>query len=136
MSDLAHPPRRLFDLRQFGSYVLAGGVSLACEYCLFLVFYYAAGLPVATANVVAFAVGLLVNFALNRQLTFRGADRARSRRQFVLYLLAAGFNVAVTTALLTETKHLGVEPAVTKPLLVAMFGAWNYVVLRRIVFTP
>ena len=90
------------------------------------------GLPVAVANVTAFALGLLLNFVLNRRWAFR--DASRSRRQFVLYLLAAGFNVTATTELLIATNRIGIEPWLTKPVIVAAFAVWNYVLLRRFVF--
>jgi putative flippase GtrA len=93
-----------------------------------------AELPVVAANASAFAVGLLVNFKLNRDRTFSSRGRQRSRRQFILYLVAAGFNVTVTTEALLAANHLGIEPWLAKPVIVGLFAVWNFLLLRRYVF--
>jgi putative flippase GtrA len=121
-------------LREFRSYVLAGGASLACEYGLFVLFYYGLGFAIVPANVGAFGIGLLLNFVLNRNWTFRQARSSPTHRQLALYLLAAGFNVAVSTELLVASNHIGVAPGLTKPVIVGAFAVWNYFVVRRFVF--
>lgn len=117
----------------FGKYVIAGGITFACEYTTFLVLYYAVGLPVVVANIGAFALSLVVNFLLNRQWVFQHGSRA-ARQQALLFVLLASFNLLVTTSVLLAMKHYGFNVALGKLMIMSVIVLWNFTLMRRVIF--
>ncbi len=120
-------------LRQLSLYTGAGITSFIAEYGLFLLLFYKGGLAAGVANALAFLVGLGVNFALNRQVVFRGSAR-KVHKQLVAYSCLAGFNLLVTSFAIQVLVASGIPGYLAKLCLLFVTALWNFALYRKIIF--
>ncbi|MET0280373.1 MAG: GtrA family protein [Steroidobacteraceae bacterium] len=92
-----------------------------------------AGLTNTQANLIGYAVGIVVSFKLNKRWTF--ADKGRSRSQFIRFLLVTGVAYAVNLAtVLLLISAFGLNPYLAQALGVVPYTAIGFVGSRWFVF--
>lgn len=117
-------------------YICVGVISITVDYSLLLLLYRLLAVPLEIATAVAFIVGLIVNFVLNRLWSFEvKADSRDTIRQIVLY----GILVLVNTIFTVLTvgfafSHFSIPPEVSKPVCVLLTTAWNYILYKKVIF--
>lgn len=89
--------------------------------------------PYAPADVVAYAVGVVVSYLMNHRYTFRVLHHSRSvfARFVVLQALLGAANVGATVVLVAAT---GLPPLAMQALVLVPLVAVGFVVARRWVF--
>jgi len=117
-------------------YICVGLISVTVDYGLLLLLYRLLAVPLEVATAVAFIVGLVANFVLNRLWSFEvKTDRHSVIRQVVLYgilvLINTGFTVVVIGY---ASNHLHIPPEISKPVCVLITTAWNYILYQKVIF--
>jgi putative flippase GtrA len=123
--------RRSFlgSLIRFG---VTGLASVAVDIGLLAVLHSALGAPLIIATLAAYAAGVVVNYSLNRNWTFRSE---RDHRQTIArYSVMICLNVTLTLAIVIGLTHLGVYYLVGKLIAVACIAVINFFVGRHWVF--
>lgn len=116
--------------------MVVGVLSLGTDYLLLLLFYRGLHIDLPVATTVAFLLGLMVNFILNKLWSFRAAGGAHnSARQAVLYAILVVFNLLCTNGLVLYAHMLGIEPEFSKPVATALLTAVNFIAYKKIIFT-
>lgn len=126
----AGPGRRIHGL--FGRFLLVGLLSYLTDAGTLALMHTGAGVPLLVATTVAFAVGLAVNYALNRVLTFGSA--AVVRYEVARYLLLVLANYLVTLALVGGLTVAGLPYLGSKTVSTAVLAVANFVAYRSWVF--
>ncbi|GKS09310.1 putative membrane protein YngA [Paenibacillus chitinolyticus] len=121
---------RLLPLVKFG---LVGLLNTGVDFAAFLLLT-AAGVPYLTAQVIAFLLGVLNSYFLNRSWTFRSRT-GRGTREIARFFLINLISLAVSTVLL-QWAHIGLGwPLVTGKLAATLASSWiNYAGSRYWVF--
>lgn len=115
-------------------YVLAGGSSLLLDLSALYVLHGLLGVDLAVSTTVAYLVGLVTNFAINRYVVFsRVLPLGRSAFR---YGLLVAVNYAATLIVVTVLAHVGVPYLVAKLVAVGATLIWNFVAYQRWVFAP
>ena len=117
---------------QLAWYLVVGGLSFLADIAVFLSIL---DLGVATAVVVGFAVGTLVNYALSRWLAFSGG-RYDVPQEIIRLFVVALVGVALTVASVLALTSLGLSPLAAKLVATVLVFGWNYVGRRLFVFRP
>lgn len=114
-------------------FVLVGGGVTILDMAIFAVAVYA-GLHIALANIVAFAIAYPVHFTLNRRFTFRHPHPATVSR----WLIGIAVSLAVMSLSTLMVWGLGqfLSPLVAKGLTVITMLGVNYALNRYVVFGP
>lgn len=119
----AHPLNPV--LGQLFRFAFVGLFGTAAHYSVLTVLVEAFRAPVLGATTAGFAVGALVNYALNRRFTFASATKhaVALPKFFTVAALGAGINAFVVAWLLEHTPvhYLAVQVCAT-----AMVLLWNY----------
>lgn len=125
-----HP--RLAHIFRFG---FSGGVSALLQLSVLAFLWHLVGLHYLIATVVAVLCGTTLNFFLQKIWSFKNSSQGalHTTRQFSVFVVNAGFNLAANTALMT----LFVEKAALHPVLAQAFCIiilmfWNFCVYGRI----
>jgi putative flippase GtrA len=108
-------------------YMASGAITTLSDYLIFtLVFsYISAGLLAAT--VIAYVVGLVVSFVLNRFWVFhKGADRQSAATSLWRYVTFLAVNLCITYAILWSLEQFGVSPYLGKLVVGAFMFFWIY----------
>ncbi len=116
-------------------YVGIGALSYALELAVLLALHRIFGFSAGAATAVAFWVGLLVAFYLQKILAFQNYQkelRALSK-QWGLYALLVGFNYFFTIAVVSILPEQYVAFSRTGALLITT--AWNYVLYKHVIFS-
>lgn len=119
-------------LRRFALYVLCGGTGFALDFALYSLLIYW-GVWYQCANVVGYAVGTMVSFALNRAITFRVMD-APMRRLATFFVVAFVGYVLSSLALFGMVDGLGIHPLIAKILSLVVVVATQFTLNTLITF--
>ncbi len=123
MPTLPSSRRANFSARSLIAFLCVGGASTAAHYLVMLLLMRA-GLPVATASGTGFALGALLNYLLNEQLTFQSDQRRRVTAP--RFTVAAATGLLLNHFLLTTLIRAGL-PTLPAQLLTTMgVIVWNY----------
>jgi putative flippase GtrA len=88
MKDLRTTTARTESFQQFVRYLLVGGLNTAISAVIIFIVQAAGARPVA-ANIVGYALGVALSFALNSRFTFRTAATRRSAMRFLIVVLVS-----------------------------------------------
>ncbi|WP_083838556.1 GtrA family protein [Desulfitobacterium dehalogenans] len=111
---------------------MVGGSTALLELLLFLGLRRGIGVDVISANIIAMGVATGVNFLMNRNWSFRSS--AKLGRSFILYVSLIGFNMIVTTWMITLLMSWGVVDFWAKFFVMGAAAAWNFILYRKVVF--
>jgi putative flippase GtrA len=114
-------------------YLFVGGTSYVIELGCLLAIYYAFNTSRATATAIAFWIGLLTAFLLQKLVAFRNYQRhiKTITRQGVLYGLLQLWNYIFTVAFVGL---VGGNVIVTRTIAQAIFSTWNYFIYKKVIF--
>lgn len=115
-------------------YLVTGGTSFVVEYGSFLSLVYVASSSTWLSQAVSYCVGLVVNFLLLRYWAFNGARGNKMSEHLSKYLVLVAFNLPATSLLMNALTDNGLEPFISKIIVVAVAALWNYVIYDKIVF--
>lgn len=103
MTDLRTTAPRTESLQQFIKYLLVGGLNTAISAVIIFIVQAAGANPVI-ANLVGYAFGVALSFALNSKFTFRTAATRHSALRFLVVVLISYLaNLATMLAVLRLT---------------------------------
>ncbi len=112
---------------------ISGGLSAATLLAAFHILTDRLGVWYVAAGALAWLISLAVNFLLQRNWTFRAAGGARG--QAAAFLALGLVNAAINAALLYGLVDLaGLPKLPAQALLTLVIAAWNYAVMRRLIF--
>lgn len=116
-------------------YLMVGVTSLAADYSVLLFLYHLLDAPLVVATTIAYTVGLVSNFLLNKYWTF-DAPRGNKHgtRQALLYGVLVAFNLLFTNLFIISFERADIGPEITKPIVTAIITLWNYVLYQKIIF--
>jgi len=126
----ARPARRIHGL--FGRFLLVGLLSYLTDASTLALLHTGAGVPLLVATSGAFVIGLAVNYALNRVLTFGSV--AVLRYEVARYLLLVLANYVITLALVGGLTAAGLPYLGSKTVSTAVLAVVNFVAYRSWVF--
>lgn len=116
-------------------YVAVGLISFAVDFSLLLISHYIFRLNLTIATTLAYLVGLVMNFLLNKFWTFQAPKGAKqSTRQIVLYGALVAVNLLFTNVVIGLAQSVAIGPELSKPIATALITVLNYVVYNRIIF--
>ncbi|MDR2491908.1 MAG: GtrA family protein [Coriobacteriales bacterium] len=121
-------------LSQIACYLFVGISTAAIELTAFVVLDAVLAGNVVAANVIAVSGATVYNFLLNRKVTFKASSHLV--RSAVLFLLLFAANQLFSSATIVALGTLGMPSALAKVLTMCCITAWNFVLLRRVVFKP
>lgn len=119
--------------RQFVTFAAVGAVGTAAHYALLSLLVEALRAPVVPATTAGFTLGAVVNYALNRRLTF-GSEVAHSRalpKFMTIAIIGAALNAGIVRAILDHSTlhYLVAQVIATTLVLVGNFVAnalWTF----------
>jgi putative flippase GtrA len=113
-------------------FILTGGIAFSVEYTSFIFLVYFVDSNLVISNIVSFGLGLVTSFLLNKNWVF--GNKEKSKRQPILYLALALFNLAVSTLIIGTVGKI-IEPAIIKIVMVIMIAVWNYFIYKYFIFS-
>ena len=125
-----------FRFRMYLKYVIAGGSAAVVNLSSLAIFVELFRLYYLPASVLAFCLGLIASFFLQKFFTFGHTDMIVVRRQFVMYVCIAAGNLLLNTLLV----YLFVDVfriwyLFSQVLAGILIAIESFVVYRRYVFT-
>lgn len=123
----------LGDLALFLRYISVGALSAVIELCFFSLAYQYFAWPLLLANSCSLAIALAVNFAAQRNWTFRNQNRVA--RQMRLYLLMQAFSALLNNLLVyLLIARWGWFPPLAKVIQIGLVFVWNFSFCKLVVF--
>ena len=120
---------------QFIRYLLTGAFCAGLEYLSFLALHSGLGWGLIWANTLAFSLGLIASFSINKFLVFTATQVQQTRTQFLAYCLLAGLNYCISTGLLLLlVQQLGMPAWLAKGLTMACVVIWNFVLYKKVIY--
>jgi putative flippase GtrA len=118
---------------QVTKFLVVGVLSYLIDIAVLYLTHGRAHITLWLATSIAYACGLLANFALNRVVTFRSASPLhRQMARYVALLLA---NYVATLAIVTGLTAAGLPYLGSKTICVALLAVVNFVAYRHWVFS-
>lgn len=116
------------DKRLLFAYVASGVIISLADYLVFTIIFSYANMGLLAATAIAYIVGLVVSFLLNRYWVFRhGADRQSQAASLWRYATFLVVNLAITYAILWALETwLGLSPYLGKFVVGAFMFFWIY----------
>ena len=110
------------------AYMVTGALVTAADYGTFSLFFSIFNAGLLEATIVAYIVGLVVSFLLNRYWVFRkGADRQSQAPNLWRYGVFLAFNLALTYAMLWVMEQwFGINPYIGKVVVNFFMFFWIY----------
>lgn len=110
------------------AYVVTGAVVTASDFAAFTLCFSMLELGLLWSTVLAYLVGLVVSYLLNRYWVYRkGADNQSQATGIVRYIVFLAFNLALTYAMLWIMENgLGISPYIGKFIVNAFMFFWIY----------
>jgi putative flippase GtrA len=117
-------------LRQFLTFTVVGGVSTLCHFATLIVLHEAFGLSVLWSTTWGFIVGGVINYALNRRLTF--ADSSVGLIAVPRFLVVALTGMALNTGTMAVLAQLApqVQYLLRQCTVSAIVLLYNFVLNR------
>jgi len=117
-------------------YLLTGIASFLLDYGLLLFFFRVINLPLATATSLAFGVGLVFNFIMNKFWVFdsRHTENSKTIIQGVSCLLLVVLNLGITNLIVVYMAEIDIGPEVSKPIATALIAIWNFAIYKKAIF--
>lgn len=132
---IPEPLRRLNErpiVRQAVRFALAGAVATGVHFAVLIALVERGGLGPVLASTIAYCIGVVVSFTLNRRFTFetRGALGPTFAKYAALYAVGIFLNGAIMAALIS----LELWYVAAQLIAVALILSWNFLGARYIVF--
>ncbi len=119
-------------------YVFVGGLAFLTDFSTLWLCHEPLGMPIWLAQTVAFAAAFVVNFGLNRVLTFadNGARDGAMHVQTVKFTILVAVNFFVTEGIMIGlTSHaVGVDFRIAKVLSTGFITLYNFYIYKNWVF--
>ena len=113
--------------RQFGVFLIVGGLSTAVQYVVLTVLVHVAGVGPVPASACGYALGAITNYLLNYQFTFRSS--AAHGVAGLRFIAMAGAGLALNTAIVWTAVHpLGINYLVAQVIATGVVLVFNFVV--------
>jgi putative flippase GtrA len=121
-------------LIQFAEYMVSGGVWFWSGYIIIVTLDDYIGL--FWANLIGNAVGITLNFLINRYWVFRTKKRTDKGATAWRYIIYTGLNAFLLNYLILHglEEGLGIDPAIGQFIASAFFTVWNFVWYKLWVF--
>lgn len=116
----------------FARFLVVGVLSYVVDAGTLAALHSGFGVPLLVATSIAFATGLLVNYGLNRALTF-GSDSA-VRYEVSRYLVLVLLNYVATLGLVGGLTAAGLPYLASKTVSTAVLAVANFIAYRSWVF--
>jgi putative flippase GtrA len=116
------------DKRLVFAYMASGAITTLSDYLVFTIVFSYLNLGLLAATVIAYLVGLVVSFLLNRYWVFRhGADRQSGATSLWRYGTFLAINLGITYAILwTLEIWFGISPYLGKFVVSGFMFFWIY----------
>jgi putative flippase GtrA len=117
-------------------YLFVGGLAFVTDLGTLWLGASVLGLPVWVATALAYAAAWVVNFGLNRVLTFadHGARDGKVHKQSIRFTILVLINLVITELLMTVLIHFGVNYLLAKVASSVVITLYNFEVYKRWVF--
>ena len=126
------PAPPVHERSRFVPYLAVGVLSFAVDFGLLLFLRQVAHEPLWLAGTAGYWTSIVVNYGLNRMVSFRG--RVVGRASFLRYGALLAVNWLTTVLLLDLAQSLGISYLVGKILAVGVLAVVNFVLYSRWVF--
>lgn len=114
------------ELIRFGEYMIGGGVWFWSGYII-IVLMTANDVPLFWANFVGNAVGLTLNFIIERYWVFKTKRQTKLGEATFRYIVYTALNAFLLNWLILQgLRNVGIEPAIGQFIASAFFTVWNY----------
>lgn len=122
------PSYTRLDKKLIFAYMASGALTTAADYATFTLFFSVLSMGLLTATVVAYIVGLVVSYLLNRYWVFsHGADRQSTATNLWRYGTFLVVNLGITYAMLWALETwFGISPYIGKFVVGAFMFFWIY----------
>jgi putative flippase GtrA len=120
---------------QMVRFAAVGGLATALHYLILIALVEGAGLDASLASACGYALSTLVNYALNRRLTFRSRRSHSSALPRFLWLAVVGLAIN-TAAVWLLAQVLGLHYLVAQVAATALTLCWNFLAARHWAFAP
>jgi putative flippase GtrA len=125
--------RRQRELRRFAEYMVGGGVWFWSGYAIIV--YLDDRLPLFWVNLIGNAVGIALNFAIQRYWVFKTDRPSKLNTATGRYLIYTALNAfGLNFVILFALRRIGIEPEVGQFIAAAFFAVWNYIWYKLWVF--
>lgn len=116
------------DKRLLFAYMASGAITTLSDYLVFTIVFSYINLGLLAATVIAYIIGLVVSFLLNRYWVFRhGADRQSQASSLWRYGSFLAVNLGITYAMLWALETwFGISPYLGKFVVSAFMFFWIY----------
>jgi len=125
----------LESLKRIVRFFIAGGTATAVNLGTLYALVHVAGLWYLTSSVIAFFMGFVVSFTLQKFWTFRDHRTDVVGHQLAVYLGIVLFNLLLNTALVYAlVEYVGLSPILAQALAALTIAAEGYFAYRLLVF--
>ncbi|MBR7835986.1 GtrA family protein [Actinospica durhamensis] len=122
-------------LAEFARYCAVGLGVFGLDTGTLILLHSRAGMPLALATALAFALASLINFALSRQWVFaQAANGATPRAALVRYTVVIVIGLLATAAIVPALAGAGLDYRIAKTLASGLVGLGNYLAFPKWVF--
>lgn len=121
------------ELVRFTEYMISGGAWFWSGYIIIITLDDV--MPLFYANFIGNAVGITINFLLNRFWVFKGKRQASLETATWRYIIYTGINAfGLNYLILHNLRNVGIEPEIGQFIASGFFTIWNYVWYKTWVF--
>lgn len=115
-------------------FAVVGVVNTGVDFGVFALLFYAAGLGLATANVIAFSVAVTNSYFLNKYWSFAGArPSGRPALQYAAFVVVSVLGMAINTGIVVGLA-LWLPAIIAKAAAAVVTPVWNFLCYRYLVF--
>ena len=112
---------------QFFRYLFVGGIAALVNIGMLYVFTDLVNLYYVISNVLAFTLGLAVNYILSKKFVFQGETSINKANEFMIYAIIGVIGLVLDTFLIwTFTEKLKIYYMISKIISTAMVFIWNF----------
>jgi putative flippase GtrA len=127
---------RLMRLPKIVRYIISGGCAAFTSIGLLFIFVHFFGIHYLIASMIAFVLGFLVSFTMQKFWTFNNRETSRTHTQLALYLAITLINLLINTALVyIFVAWLGLWYLLAQIIASVLIALYSYFVYQRFVFT-
>ena len=120
---------------QFVRYLAVGLFCAGLEYSSFLLLHGALGWGLVWANTLAYSLGLVSSFLINKFFVFTAPQQSKAHFQFAAYCLLALCNYLLGTWLLVYlVQRIQLPPWQAKALAMGAVATWNFFIYKKVIY--
>ena len=127
--------KKLFQkCRRLLTYGAVGCVNVAVDWCVFALLSEKLGATPRLGHAAGYVCGMICNYLLNRNITFRDGDGGSLFRQLSLFVAVCLVSLSVSTLLIGWLTQAGLNKYVAKVIVMALSITINYLGIKLLVF--